>query len=375
MVRKYLFKNREYLFTMLSMIKCSVMTQSQTEANKRWQSKNKERAKYLSDRSRTRSFLKKEASSLDLSEFEKIILEKKRKPINIVKDNRKQDRSLSINPFLNNAIEGDSIEVMSKIPDKSIDMVLADLPYGTTQNKWDSVIPLEDLWDQYHRIVKDDGAMLFTTSGLFTAELMLSNPDEYKYKYVWEKSKATNFLNAKKQPLRKHEDILVFYKKQPVYHPQMTLGDPYTKGVRKDQFTGSYGDFGPVLVESSGKRYPVDVLYFKTAESEGPVVHPTQKPVALGRYLVRTFSNPGDVVLDNTSGSGSFLVAALLEDRNFIGIEKNKDVALFKNKPVDYIEITKRRIYEVLNKYKFNNLFDSYDHIRPINLARKIHDV
>lgn len=250
--------------------------------------------------------------------------------------------------MINNVVQGDTIAKMKEIPDNSVDLLLVDLPYGTTQNKWDSVIPLPDLWEQYHRVVKENGAMIFTASGVFTAKLILSNPKEYKYNYTWIKSKATNFLNAKKQPLRKHEDILVFYRKQPTYNPQMTSGSAYSKGIRKDQITGSYGDFRPVLVKSKGKRYPVDVLYFKTAEAEGKVVHPTQKPVSLGRYLIRTFSNPGDVVLDNTSGSGSFLVAALQEGRNFIGIEKNENVALFKKQKVDYIEVTKSRINQAV---------------------------
>ncbi|MBJ7680504.1 MAG: DNA-methyltransferase [Weissella confusa] len=286
-----------------------------------------------------------------------------------VRDNKK---ALSETEFLNNVVQGDSLEEMEKIPDNSIDMVLVDLPYGTTQNKWDSIIPLDELWTQYHRIVKPNGAMVFTASGVFTAQLMLSNVKEYKYKYVWEKSKATNFLNAKKQPLRKHEDILVFYKKQPTYHPQMTQGEAYSKGVRKNQVTGSYGDFEPTLVESDGQRYPVDVLYFKTAESEGPVVHPTQKPVELGRYLIRTFTNPGDVVLDNTSGSGAFLVAALQEGRNFIGIEKNEDVALFKKHPVDYIEISKSRIQDTLDMLKLmdNNVLEN---VVDVNLTKGIH--
>lgn len=250
--------------------------------------------------------------------------------------------------MINNVVQGDTIAKMKEIPDNSVDLLLVDLPYGTTQNKWDSVIPLPDLWEQYHRVVKENGAMIFTASGMFTAKLILSNPKDYKYNYTWIKSKATNFLNAKKQPLRKHEDILVFYRKQPTYNPQMTSGSAYSKGIRKDQITGSYGDFRPVLVKSKGKRYPVDVLYFKTAEAEGKVVHPTQKPVSLGRYLIRTFSNPGDVVLDNTSGSGSFLVAALQEGRNFIGIEKNENVALFKKQNVDYIEVTKSRINQAV---------------------------
>ena len=268
--------------------------------------------------------------------------------------------------MINNVVQGDTIAKMKEIPDNSVDLLLVDLPYGATQNKWDSVIPLPDLWEQYHRVVKENGAMIFTASGVFTAKLILSNPKEYKYNYTWIKSKATNFLNAKKQPLRKHEDILVFYRKQPTYNPQMTSGSAYSKGIRKDQITGSYGDFKPVLVKSKGKRYPVDVLYFKTAEAEGKVVHPTQKPVALGRYLIRTFSNPGDVVLDNTSGSGSFLVAALQEGRNFIGIEKNENVALFKKQKVDYIEVTKSRINQavattdpaILSHLKRINLLD-----------------
>jgi site-specific DNA-methyltransferase (adenine-specific)/modification methylase len=125
----------------------------------------------------------------------------------------------------------------------------------------------------------------------------------------------------------------------------MTQGEPYDKGIRKDQLSGSYGDFQPVHVSSNGERYPTDIIYVKTAESEGEVIHPTQKPIELGRYLIRTYTKPGDVVLDNTFGSGSFLVAALLEGRNFIGIEKNEDVALFKKEEIDYIDAAKRRLY------------------------------
>jgi len=284
----------------------------------------------------------------------------------------KSDNELNNTKFLNNVIEGDSLTELALIPDNSIDMVLVDLPYGTTQNKWDSIIPLDKLWSQYHRIVKENGAFVFTASGLFTAQLMMSNPKEYKYKFIWEKSKATNFLNAKKQPLRKHEDILVFYRKQPTYNPQMTKGEAYSKGIRKKQVTGSYGDFSPILVKSSdGLRYPVDVIYFKTAEAEGEVVHSTQKPVELGRYLIRTFSNPGDIILDNTSGSGSFLVSALLEGRNFIGIEKNKNVSLFKNDPIDYIEISQNRIKNAYLDMKKNNK-KKLTHIMQTNLIKEI---
>ena len=250
-----------------------------------------------------------------------------------------------INGILNSLLEGDCLEMMNMIPDKSIDMILCDLPYGTTQNAWDSVIPLDRLWEQYLRIIKDNGAIVLTSQGLFTARLMLSQPKYFKYKWIWEKSKPTNFLNAKKQPLRKHEDVCVFYKKQPVYHPQMKKGESYDKGIRKNQLSGSYGDFQPVHVSSDGERYPTDIIYVKTAECEGEVVHPTQKPLDLGRYFVRTYSNPGDIILDNPFGSGSFLVAALMEGRNFIGIEKNEDVALFKKDKINYIDVAKERLF------------------------------
>lgn len=246
--------------------------------------------------------------------------------------------------FLNQLIEGDCLNVLPEIPDKSVDFILCDLPYGTTQNRWDSVIPLDQLWDQYLRVIKDTGAIVLSSQGIFTAKLALSCEEYFKYKIVWMKSKATNFLNANRQPLRKHEDICVFYKKQPTYNPQMSDGDPYNKGVRKDQLTGSYGDFDPVEVKSEGKRYPTDIVYFKTSESEGKVWHPTQKPVELGRYLVRTFTNPGDVVLDNAFGSGSFLVSAIKEGRNFIGIEKNAENLQFKEHKIDCMKIAQKRI-------------------------------
>lgn len=257
-----------------------------------------------------------------------------------------------ISHFENRMIEADCLDVMNNIPSKSIDLVLCDLPYGTTQNYWDSVIPLDQLWPHYERIIKDKGVIVLTGQGLFTANLMLSNPKLFKYKITWVKSKPTNFLNAKKQPLRKHEDICVFYKNQPDYNPQMSKGEPYSKGFRKDQLTGSYGDFKTVEVKSNGERYPTDVIYFKTAESEGEVYHPTQKPVELGRYLIRTFTKEGDIVLDNACGSGSFLVSAVLEGRKFIGIEKNQEVYLFKKQRVDYIEISKKRIKEAEAQFK-----------------------
>ena len=244
----------------------------------------------------------------------------------------------------NSLFEGDCLEILARFPDASVDLILCDLPYGTTQNKWDSIIDLDDLWGQYERIIKKNGAIVLTSQGIFTAKLILSNERLFKYKLVWEKSKSTNFLNAKKQPLRKHEDVCVFYKGQPTYNPQMGRGEPYDKGVRKGQLSGSYGDFQPSHVKSDGARDPTDVIYFKTAESEGKVIHPTQKPVDLARYLVRTFSNPGDLVLDNAFGSGSLLVGAALEGRRYCGIEKNKDAQLFKAGAIDYVGAAAARL-------------------------------
>jgi site-specific DNA-methyltransferase (adenine-specific)/modification methylase len=248
--------------------------------------------------------------------------------------------------IVNTLFEGDCLEVLDYFPKHSVDMVLCDLPYGTTQSKWDSIIDLSKLWSAYNRVVKPSGAIVLTSQGVFTARLIMSNIKSFKYKIVWEKSKPTNFLNKNIQPLRKHEDICVFYQRQPVYNPQLGNGVPYDKGIRKNQLSGSYGDFQPVRVKSNGERCPTDLVYFKTAESEGQVWHPTQKPVSLARYLIRTYSNPGDLVLDNAFGSGSFLVAALLEDRKYCGIEKNKDVLLFKKEPINYIDICLKRLIE-----------------------------
>lgn len=245
--------------------------------------------------------------------------------------------------------QGDCLEVMKDIPDQSVEMILCDLPYGTTQNKWDSVIPLDELWAEYQRIIKPRGVIALTSQGIFTAKLILSNEAWFRYKFVWVKSKSTNFLNARRQPLRQHEDVCIFYGKQPDYRPVMWQAEPYDKGTRKAQYTGSYGDFKPVQVKSSGERFPTDTLYCKTAESEagGRVWHPTQKPVALGRYLIRMFTGPEDVILDNAFGSGSFLVAAAMEGRRYIGIEKNEEVHLFKKERIDYMAVAHERLEEV----------------------------
>lgn len=213
---------------------------------------------------------------------------------------------------------GDCMDVLPAVA--SADVVISDLPYGTTQNRWDAALPLTDLWAHIGRIA--GGRAILTSQGLFTASLMLSNARGFKYKWVWEKSKATNFLNAKRQPLRAHEDVCVFG--AVTYDPQFSAGVAYNKGVRKDQLTGSYGDFSPVEVKSEGRRYPRDVIYFATAESEGAVLHPTQKPLGLMDYIVRTHSIVGHTVLDPCMGVASTGVAALNAGRAFIGIEQDE---------------------------------------------------
>ena len=235
---------------------------------------------------------------------------------------------------------GDCLEEMKNIPDKSIDMILCDLPYGTTNCSWDIVIPFESLWEQYNRIIKDNGAIVLFGSEPFSSALRMSNIKNYKYDWVWEKSKATGFLNAKKRPLVAHEYIHVFYKKQPLYNPQMREGTPYNKGMRKQQTENDvYGEFKQVEVKSEGKRYPRSVIYYKTAETEGETFHKTQKPVSLVEYLINTYTNTGEVVLDNCMGSGSTGVACVNTNRKFIGIELDEK----------YFNIAKNRIEEVQN--------------------------
>ena len=260
-------------------------------------------------------------------------------------------KEMKMNLQPNNIYEGNCLDLMSGIKNASIDMILCDLPYGTTRNKWDSVISLDRLWDHYQRIIKPRGVIALTSQGLFTAKLMLSRENWFRYKFVWVKSKSTNFLNARRQPLRQHEDICIFYKQQPLYRPVMWYGEPYDKGIRKTQNTGSYGNFNPVRVKSDGARFPTDALYCKTAESEPGrrVWHPTQKPVALGRYLIRLFTGIDDLVLDNAFGSGSFLISAALEKRRYIGIEKNGESLQFKKEPVNYMDVARQRLLEVEN--------------------------
>lgn len=232
---------------------------------------------------------------------------------------------------------GDCLELMPLIADKTIDMILCDLPYGTTQNKWDSIIDLPKLWSEYKRVIKDNGAIVLTAQTPFDKVLGCSNLEMLKYELIWEKSKATGFLNAKKIPLKAHENILIFYKQQPTYNPQMTKGEPYNKGFIKAQNgNGTYGNFDAKLrLNESGDRFPRSVFYFKTSEAEGKVIHPTQKPIALFEYLIKTYTNEGETVLDNCIGSGTTAIACKNTNRKFIGMEKGQEYFDLATKRID----------------------------------------
>jgi len=205
---------------------------------------------------------------------------------------------------------------MCLINDKSVDMILCDLPYGTTRNKWDSIIPFEILWEQYLRIIKDNGAIVLFGSQPFTSALVMSNPKIFKYSLVWSKSQVTGFLNAKKQPLREHEDILVFYKKPPTYNPQMTKGKMQLKNTGGK--TTNYNSF-EAQPHYSDEYYPKSILNFPLRRFKGG--HPTQKPVELCEYLINTYSNEDEVILDNCMGSFTTAVASKNINRNYIGFE------------------------------------------------------
>jgi DNA modification methylase len=213
---------------------------------------------------------------------------------------------------------GDCLVEMKNLADASVGMVLADLPYGTTACKWDSVIPFEPLWDEYRRVTKPNAAIVLTASQPFTTALIASNMREFRYDLKWVKTQGTGFYNANRMPLRAHEDIVVFYRSLPTYNPQKSDGKPYRqrRGSASDVYQGK--DLHETV--SDGGRYP---LSWQTFKRDPDKIHPTQKPVALMEYLIRTYTNPGDVVLDNTMGSGTTGVACVNTGRSFIGIERD----------------------------------------------------
>lgn len=230
--------------------------------------------------------------------------------------------------------QGDCLELMKDIPDKSIDMILCDLPYGTTQCKWDSIIPFENLWEQYNRIIKNNGAICLFGQEPFSSTLRLSNLKNFKYDWIWDKVKGTGFLNAKRQPMRNHEIISVFYKKQCTYNPQKTFGHKLKQSYRRKELqTEVYGEMKNDYFYSSTERYPRSIQVFST-DTQNSSLHPTQKPVALCEYFIKTYTNENETVLDNCMGSGTTGVACVNTNRNFIGFESD-------NK---YFKIAKERI-------------------------------
>lgn len=238
-------------------------------------------------------------------------------------------------------LQGDCLELMQDIPNASIDMILCDLPYGTTQCKWDTIIPFELLWEQYNRIIKDDGAILLFGQEPFSSHLRLSNLQDYKYDIYWEKERLTNIQQVKRRVGKTVETISVFYKKQCTYHPQMVKyeGKPRSNKV-KNGTLGELTDNATKAVKEykdTGLRYPTQVWKFKR-DCLKSNLHPTQKPVALLKELIKTFSNEGDTVLDNCMGSGSTGVACLNTGRRFIGIELDER----------YFEVAKKRLEEVM---------------------------
>ena len=208
---------------------------------------------------------------------------------------------------------------MKDIPDGTIDMVLCDLPYGTTaRNKWDCVIEYELLWEQYERVIKENGAICLFAQTPFDKTLACSNLKLLRYEWIWVKQQGTGHLNAKKMPMKAHENVLVFYKKLPTYNPQMREGKPYVS--KSGRGSTNYGKQKRIVTENSGLYYPLDVLSFQSDRG----LHPTQKPAALLEYLIKTYTNEGETVLDNCMGSGSTGVACIHTNRNFIGIELDK---------------------------------------------------
>lgn len=238
---------------------------------------------------------------------------------------------------------GDCIKLMNDIEDNSIDLILCDLPFQKTKNKWDKIIPFDDLWNQYNRIIKENGAIALFCQGNFYIDLVNSNRKQFRYDLVWDKQLTTGFLNSNRQPLRKHEQIAVFYKKQPTYNPIFRQGQPlHGKGVKyktaniKNQ---NYGKFDSLddYRRGSTNKYPTSIISIKKVHPS-KTIHPTQKPLELMQYLIETYTNPRESVLDNCMGSGTVGVACINSKRSFIGIEINED----------YYNIAKKRIYERL---------------------------
>ena len=243
---------------------------------------------------------------------------------------------------LNKIYHEDCLEGMKRIPNASIDCIICDLPYGVLNKgnesaQWDNVIPFDLLWKQYERVIKENGAIILFAQGMFTADLMISNRKLWRYNLIWQKGgRCSGFLNAKKMPLREHEDILVFYKTMPVYNPQMTKCEPHQRNhsrgkMNKEQTNRCYGNFGNPEDVITDLKYPKSILNFNRPH---PQIHPTQKPVMLVSWLINTYTNEGDTILDNCMGSGTTAIAAIRTKRNYIGFEIEKEYFDLANKRI-----------------------------------------
>jgi len=250
---------------------------------------------------------------------------------------------------LNKIYNENCLEGMKKIPDKYIDLIVCDLPYGSTQNKWDEIIPFDKLWEQYERIIKDNGAIILTAVKPFSAMLIMSNPKMYRYDVIWGKNKATGHLNAKKMPLRSHEEILVFYKKLPTYNPQKTTG--HKRKVSKAEHkvnckqTSNYGSHGLTTYDST-ERYPTSIWDIPVMNNDHPdKFHPTQKPVELFERIINTYSNENEIVLDNCSGAGTCAIASLNTNRKYICFEwKQENPTEYYSKSVEWVKRHKKNL-------------------------------
>jgi len=243
--------------------------------------------------------------------------------------------------YINKVIQGDCLEVMKGILDKSIDMILCDLPYGTTNCKWDTIIPFEPLWEQYKRIIKDNGAIILTASQPFTSALVISNLKMFRYAWVWEKDKGANFLQANFQPLKTHEDILCFAYGKTKYNPQKTINQKKQSETNSKQLSQKRKEAGLNVeffksssVYEKDKLLPRSVQYFSRDIPKGGTLHPTQKPVALFEYLIKTYTNEGDIILDNCAGSFTTAIASENLKRNWICIEKEEEYCAIGEKRI-----------------------------------------
>lgn len=251
---------------------------------------------------------------------------------------------------LNRLYQIDCFDGLPLIPDQSIDLIVCDLPYGQTSNTWDSILDLNKLWDEYKRIIKPNGVITLTAKGQFMVDLILSNREWFRYEWVWDKDKGANFAHVRYRPLNVHEYVLIFYNKVGTYNPQMTEGKPYKQKRSQESISGIADNIERFTTESDGKRYPKSIIRVN-GMAQRHIVHPTQKPLDLFEYIIKTYSNEGDIVLDNCVGSGTMPVAAIKNNRRWIGFETDSKYIEMSNIRID-AAYNKEDDFEVLKKLK-----------------------